>query len=84
MNYPSKDHFSTAKRVVRYIARSIEYGLWFSRGDEGILEAYSDSDWGCYKSNWKSTIGLFIFPWFKSNLLGVKETRDSSIVHNGS
>lgn len=58
MNCPSKDHFSTAKRVVRHLVGSVEYGLWFSRGDEGTLEAYSDRDWGGCKSVQKSTTGM--------------------------
>lgn len=59
MNYPSKDHFSAAKRVVRYLAGIVEYGLWFLLGNERVLEAYSDSDWGGCKSYQKSTTGMF-------------------------
>lgn len=44
LNQPSNAHFSAAKRVVRYLAGTRDYGLWFSHGDEGVLEAYSDSN----------------------------------------
>lgn len=58
--FPSKDHFPATKSVVIYLAGSKEYGLWFSRGDEWILVAYSNSDWGGCKSDRKSTTGMFL------------------------
>lgn len=44
MNQPSKLQFSAAKCVVRYLTGTKQLGLWYSHGDEGELEAYSDSD----------------------------------------
>lgn len=46
MSQPHKVHFSAVKRVVRYLSGTKDLGLWYSHGDEGILEAFSDSDWG--------------------------------------
>lgn len=60
MSCPSLCHFSAAKRVLRYLAGTKEFGLWFSRGDEGILEAFSDSDWGGSLPDRKSTSGMLI------------------------
>lgn len=36
--------FLAAKLVVRYLAGAKEFGLWFLRGDEGVLEVFSDID----------------------------------------
>lgn len=45
LNCPSTKYFSAAKCVVRYLPGTKELGMWFSRGDEGELEAFLDSDW---------------------------------------
>lgn len=46
MRKPHRVHFSAVKRLVRYLVGLKDYGLWYSNGDEGVLEAFSDSDWG--------------------------------------
>lgn len=55
MNQPCKNHFTAAKRVARYLAGTRELGLWYSQEDKGVLEAFSDSDWGGSVSDRKST-----------------------------
>lgn len=60
MNCSSITHFFAAKRVVRYLAGTKEIGLWFTRGDDGILEAFSDSDWRDSLPDWKSITGMLI------------------------
>ncbi|XP_039115181.1 uncharacterized mitochondrial protein AtMg00810-like [Dioscorea cayenensis subsp. rotundata] len=54
------EKFITTKRVVRYFAGTKELGLWYSLGDDGELEAFSDSDWGGSKAYRKSTTGIFL------------------------
>lgn len=44
MSRPSKVHFSAVKRVVRYLAGSKNFGLWYSHEGETTLEIFSDSD----------------------------------------
>ncbi|KAL3513933.1 hypothetical protein ACH5RR_026650 [Cinchona calisaya] len=45
MNSPTKNHFGVAKRIMRYIAGTVEYGIWFSQKFECKLFGYTDSDW---------------------------------------
>ncbi|KAD0618050.1 hypothetical protein E3N88_43977 [Mikania micrantha] len=45
MQTPSKDHFGAAKRVLRYVSGTIDYGLWYTPQNGICLEGYSDSDW---------------------------------------
>ncbi|XP_076936014.1 uncharacterized protein LOC143602945 [Bidens hawaiensis] len=33
------------KRVLRYVAGTIDYGIWYGKGEEICLEGYTDSDW---------------------------------------
>lgn len=46
MNHPHKAFFSAVKQVVRYLAGSKDLRLWYSYGDERILESFFDSNWG--------------------------------------
>lgn len=58
-NQPSKHHLNASKHVVRYLAGTTNFGLWFSRCNGATLEGFSNSDWGGSMSNSKSTSGLF-------------------------
>lgn len=45
MQHPSKFHLGAAKRVLQYIARTMEYGIWYSRVSKLSLCGYTDFDW---------------------------------------
>ncbi|KAF2287075.1 hypothetical protein GH714_038035 [Hevea brasiliensis] len=45
MHSPSQVHLATAKRVLRYLKGTIDYGIWFLKGRPVKLESYVDSDW---------------------------------------
>ncbi|GKC26312.1 integrase [Tanacetum coccineum] len=57
MHCPSKQHFGAAKRILRYIAGTTSYGIWYSRKEKFELVGYSDSDWAGEKEDMKSTSG---------------------------
>ncbi|XP_017618176.1 secreted RxLR effector protein 161-like [Gossypium arboreum] len=44
----SQTHYGAAKRVMRYIKVTFNYGIWYSKNDSCKLEGYSDS--GCARS----------------------------------
>ncbi|PHU18550.1 hypothetical protein BC332_14245 [Capsicum chinense] len=46
MQCPSTKHFGAAKRVLRYIRGTTDYGIWYKSVENGALIGYSDSDWG--------------------------------------
>lgn len=46
--------------MVRYLAGTKELWLWFSQGDKGELEAFSNNDWGGSLSDQKSTSGMLL------------------------
>nr|ABW74566.1 integrase [Boechera divaricarpa] len=57
MHGPTKQHFGAAKRLLRYIARTAEYGLWYCSVSKFKLVGFTDSDWaGCVQDR-KSTSG---------------------------
>ena len=71
MHSPSEKHFSTTKRVLRYIKGTIALRVQFSKSVEGDLKllGYSDSDWGGCVDDSRSTsgylfsLGLGFFTW---------------------
>ncbi|XP_028068594.1 uncharacterized protein LOC114271183 [Camellia sinensis] len=65
----SEIHFQAAKRIVRYIKGTINYGLRFCQVKNFTLHGYSDSDWvGCIDdmrstSGYCFSFGFAIFSW---------------------
>ncbi|GBN39235.1 Retrovirus-related Pol polyprotein from transposon TNT 1-94 [Araneus ventricosus] len=51
-----KSHWLAAKRVLRYLKKTINYGLVFELDDKVVYE-YSDSDWGNSQEDRKSYSG---------------------------
>ncbi|GBM71372.1 Retrovirus-related Pol polyprotein from transposon TNT 1-94 [Araneus ventricosus] len=51
-----KSHWLAAKRVLRYLKKTINFGLVFELDDE-VVYGYSDSDWGNSQEDRKSYSG---------------------------
>ncbi|KAM0029839.1 putative RNA-directed DNA polymerase [Helianthus debilis subsp. tardiflorus] len=45
MHKPSVHHMGAARRILRYIAGTMNMGLWYERAEHVILVGYTDSDW---------------------------------------
>ncbi|KAI9112576.1 hypothetical protein K1719_016499 [Acacia pycnantha] len=54
---PKESHAEHVKRIFRYLSDTKELGLWFPKGQQEFLVAYSDSDHAGYKTDRKSTSG---------------------------
>ncbi|GMF51260.1 unnamed protein product [Phytophthora fragariaefolia] len=61
---PSNKHVGALKRVLRYLAGTVDYGITYDRSqavpDSVMLDGYCDSDWANDPASRKSTAG-FIF-----------------------
>ena len=44
MHSPSKHHLGAVKRILCYIARTINYGIWYSHNFKCKLFGFTDSD----------------------------------------
>ena len=42
---PKETHVTTIKRIFKYLEGTMEYGLWYPKGKDFILEAFTDADW---------------------------------------
>ncbi len=61
MENPTTTHFKTAKRILRYIKGTIDFGLLYSFSNDYKLVGYSDSDCGGDIDDRKSTTGFVFF-----------------------
>uniref|UniRef100_A0A2N9G770 Integrase catalytic domain-containing protein n=1 Tax=Fagus sylvatica TaxID=28930 RepID=A0A2N9G770_FAGSY len=60
MEAPTMTHLKTAKRILRYVKGTLDFGLLYSPSKEFKLFGYSDSDWAGDMDDRKSTTG-FVF-----------------------
>ena len=69
MHNPRQIHLGVARRVLRYIQGTLDYGILFERKVEPKLIGYCDSDWGGCLDDMKSTsgyvftLGSGVFSW---------------------
>ena len=56
-NCATKTQFTTAKRVLRYMKGTRDYGIRFYASQDSVLQGYSDSDRGGSPDDMKSTVG---------------------------
>ncbi|PKA50942.1 Retrovirus-related Pol polyprotein from transposon TNT 1-94 [Apostasia shenzhenica] len=54
MQNPSCHHFGAAKRILRYIAGTIDYGIWYTHTSNFNLCGFTDSDWASSSDDRKS------------------------------
>lgn len=60
MESPTTTHFKAAKRILRYVKGTIDFGLLYPSSNEFKLAGYSDSDWNGDVDDRNSTTG-FVF-----------------------
>ena len=69
MHNPSQLHLGAAKRVLRYIKGTLDYGIKFCKSTTLNRHGYCDSDWGGCLDDMKSTsgycfsLGSGVFSW---------------------
>ncbi|XP_020208976.1 uncharacterized protein LOC109793918 [Cajanus cajan] len=72
MHCASEVHLQAAKRIVRYVKGTVEYGIKYSHSQIFQFHGFSDSDWGGSVDDMKSTTGYCfsfgsgVFSWCSS------------------
>nr|GEW31223.1 retrovirus-related Pol polyprotein from transposon TNT 1-94 [Tanacetum cinerariifolium] len=61
MEEPMTKHLNIAKRILRYIKGTVNYGMFYSTSEDFKLVRYSDSDWAGSKDDRRSTSGFLFF-----------------------
>ena len=54
---PKESHIIVVKRILRYLKRREEYGLWYPNDKNLIIQAFTDADWAGSIDDRKSTSG---------------------------
>ena len=57
MANPKASHWATTKRLLRYLQGTIEYGLFYKKGQKMSLSAYSDNNYAGDPDDRRSTTG---------------------------
>ena len=57
MQNPKTSHLDAAKRVLRYVKGSIDYGLLYKKSDNFLLKGFTDADWASNIDDRRSTSG---------------------------
>lgn len=69
MQSPSQVHFGAAKRVLRYVQGTMDFGIWFNSCPHSKLIGFTDSDWAGSLDDMRSTsgycfnLGSGVFSW---------------------
>ncbi|KAL0441848.1 UNVERIFIED_CONTAM: Retrovirus-related Pol polyprotein from transposon RE2 [Sesamum radiatum] len=57
MQSPSQVHYAAAKRILRYLRGTKDFGIWYKSTNDAKLVGYTDSDWAGSVDDMKSTSG---------------------------
>ena len=57
---PKESHLSVVKRILRYLKRTMDIGLWYPKSDNFELIGFSDVDYAGCKVKEKTLVALFI------------------------
>ena len=58
---PKETHVLAIKRIFRYLKGTTEFGIWYPKGNELTLVAYTDVDWAGSIDDRKSTSGAALY-----------------------
>ena len=58
---PKEAHVLAIKRIFRYLKGTTEFGLWYPKGNELTLVAYTDANWARSIDDRKSTSGTALY-----------------------
>lgn len=80
----NEQHYTHAKRILRYIVGSLNLKLAYRKhNDADILTGYTDADWGGDRNDRKSISGCFQSLWKRGQLDIQKASNDKSIFYRG-
>ncbi|KAL0448574.1 UNVERIFIED_CONTAM: Retrovirus-related Pol polyprotein from transposon RE1 [Sesamum latifolium] len=67
MENPSKEHMNAAKRILRYLKGTFDYGIFYTSSNDVCLKGYCDSDYAGDVSDHKKTTGFMFY--FEENAI---------------
>ncbi|XP_019155774.1 PREDICTED: uncharacterized protein LOC109152531 [Ipomoea nil] len=82
MHFPTVEHWSFVKRVLRYIKGTLDYGLRFTPSASTSIQAFSDSDWAGCPIDRKSTSGFAVY--LGSNLISWLSKKQRTVARSST
>jgi hypothetical protein len=61
MHHPTEAHWNAVKRILRYVAGTLRYGLHFYKNSPLHIHSYSDADWAGNIDDRRSTSGFCVY-----------------------
>ncbi|KAL3642739.1 hypothetical protein CASFOL_013554 [Castilleja foliolosa] len=61
MQNPLDNHWKSVKRILRYLAGTLDHGLFFAKPDTLNVSAFADADWAADPDDRRSTTGTCLF-----------------------
>jgi hypothetical protein len=61
LHAPTTDHWTPAKRILRYVKHTLRYGLKITKSSSMLVSAFTDSDWASDLDDRRSTGGFAVF-----------------------
>eukprot|EP00253_Pinus_taeda_P034766 PITA_34766 len=58
---PKESHIIVVKRILSYLKGTTEYGLWYPKGNNLIIQAFTDANWAGSVDDRKSTSGATLY-----------------------
>eukprot|EP00253_Pinus_taeda_P027638 PITA_27638 len=58
---PKQSHIIIVKRILQYLKGTTKYGLWYPKGNNLIIQAFTDVDWAGSIDDCKSTSGAAFY-----------------------
>ena len=58
---PKESHMTVVKRIICYVNRTSDYGIWYLRDSNDCLAGYLDADWARSVDDRKSTSGVCFY-----------------------
>ncbi|CAH9116094.1 unnamed protein product [Cuscuta europaea] len=77
MHCPSVDHWTSVKRIFRYLKGTLDFGLYLHKSQGLQLTAFSDSDWGGTTDDGRSTTAYVLY--LGPNIISWKSTKQKSV-----
>eukprot|EP00253_Pinus_taeda_P031013 PITA_31013 len=72
---PKESHIIVAKIFLRYLKGTTEYGLWYPKGNDLVIQAYTYADWAGSVNDRKNTSGeTFYLATCCTQVLWMKQT----------
>jgi hypothetical protein len=65
MESPKDSHWKMAKRILRYVAGTLNFGLWYTQSDDNHLSGYTDSDFAGNLDDGKAPQDM-LFTWART------------------